>query len=814
VDAHSLDVLELPAIRRLLAAETSFSASRELGERLEPSADPGEVARRQAETAEGLALVEGGAPPRLRGAHDVRVAASLAARGGRLQPDALAAVAQTVHAGLDVRGTLEPQAALAPRLRARALAVDPALAPLARRLDAAVETDGSGLRDDASPALRSIRRELNDARSRATERLRSLATSSELRAHLQEEFITERGGRPVLAVKASSRSRVPGIVHDTSGSGQTLFVEPFAIVELQNRLRELVAAERDEVDRILTELSGAVGAVAGPLAAAVDALAVIDVAMARAALSARWRGCPVQGDTEVELEGARHPLLDPATAVPIDLPLRGIRAVIVSGPNTGGKTVALKTLGVCALLHQTGLRPPARAARLPVFDQVLADIGDEQSIERSLSTFSGHVQNLKRISASATARSLVLLDEVAAGTDPVEGAALARAYIGALVERGALVLTTTHYAELKEWASAAAGVENAAVGFDPETLAPTYVVMVGRPGASHALQIAERLGLDPDVVEAARRGVAPERRQVEELLAEAAAAERDATRARAAADALRGEAETSRLDAARRERELRDALDAVRAGAAAERQRAREEAETELRAYRRELEALRGEIRAAQRAERERTRRRRAPGPATDQAARERDRRLNLASTRFREAAEALDETLERPAAPVAPLAVGDQVRAPSLGVRGTIAGLAGNQAEVHGGGLRVKVPVHLLERDATARRDRPDRDAVRVRASAPASVERELDVRGRRSDEVREAVRGYVDSAHLAGVPEVVIIHGRATGALRSAVRGELDRHPLVDRHESQSADGATRVLLAGRPDGGASGSAPGREG
>jgi DNA mismatch repair protein MutS2 len=385
------------------------------------------VAGRQADTAEAVDLLERGTAPRTGGAHDVRDAARHAGRGGVLQADALAAVAQTVATALDVRRSLEPHAASAPRLVRRSEGIDAWLDTLARRLAAAVEPDGSDLRDDASPQLRSLRRELRDARIRTAERLRALASSAELREHLQEDFVTERAGRPVIAVKASSRSRVPGIVHDTSGSGQTLFVEPFAIVELQNRLRELVAAEREEVERLLLELSRGVGAASEDVVGAVEALAAIDLAMACGSLSRRWRGCPVEPSDDVLLLAARHPLLDPATAVPIDLPLGSLRGVIVSGPNTGGKTVGLKTLGLCALLYQSGLRPPADRARLPVFDAVLADIGDEQSIERSLSTFSGHLQNLIRILGSATDRSLVLLDEVAAGTDPVEGGALAQA---------------------------------------------------------------------------------------------------------------------------------------------------------------------------------------------------------------------------------------------------------------------------------------------------------------------------------------------------------------------------------------------------
>jgi DNA mismatch repair protein MutS2 len=794
VDGRSLQMLEYARIVERVAAETSFDGGRLLAESLAPSADVAAVRRLQAETTEALRLLEAGAP-RLAGAHDVRRAADAAARGAILQPDALAAIAETCRCAVDARGLLADRED-APLLRVIAAAITPSLATLADRIEAAVEADGSRLRDGASPSLRRLRRETAQARGRAVERLRALAGS--LRPHLQEDFVTERAGRPVLAVKASARSAVPGIVHDSSGSGQTLFVEPFAIVEAQNAIRELEAAEREEVERILAELSAFVRVAAPAIVAAVGALAHLDLTLARAAVSRRWGGCPVEIGDDVSLVEARHPLLDPASAVPIDLPLAGVRGVVISGPNTGGKTVGLKTLGILALAHQSGLRPPARTARLPVFDAVLADIGDEQSIAMSLSTFSGHVRNLVRILDAAGTRSLVLLDEVAAGTDPHEGAALARSYLQRLLEGGALVLATTHYPELKEWASATAGVVNAAVGFDPDTLAPTYLVTFGRPGASHALQIAERLGLESAVVDRARAEIEPTRLAVADLLAEAAGAERDAAASLRAADVARREATAALEDARRRERELAEALEAVRAGAQAERERARAEAERRLGDYNRELDGLRAEIRDARREE---GRRRDANSAAADDALRERDRRLDAASKRTRRAAAVLSETLvEQPVPMTRPLAVGDPVVALSLGVRGTIVAIEGDHAEVHGGTLRIRVPVDRLTPDPRgARRASEPESPVVVRAAAPSGVAYSIDVRGKTGDEAREEVRLFVDQAHLSGRDEVEIIHGRGTGAVRKAVRDELAKHPLVEGSRSQSADGATVVTIAG---------------
>ena len=297
---------------------------------------------------------------------------------------------------------------------------------------------------------------------------------------------------------------MPGIVHDVSDSGQTLFVEPLAIVELGNRQAEAAGAEREEVARILRELSASVGARAAALIALVEAVGAIDLALARGIVSRGWRGAPVVAGDDVRLLGARHPLLDRATAVPIDLDLGDSRVLVISGPNTGGKTVALKTLGLAALLHQAGLRPPAETAALPIFDDVLADIGDRQSIEMSLSTFSGHVANLVAILGAATIGSLVLVDEVASGTDPVEGSALAQALVARLAGQARLTVVTTHYPELKEWASSEPAAVNAATALDPETHEPLYRITLGRPGTSHALQTAERLGLDAAVVADAR----------------------------------------------------------------------------------------------------------------------------------------------------------------------------------------------------------------------------------------------------------------------------------------------------------------------
>ncbi|WP_217921174.1 endonuclease MutS2 [Miltoncostaea oceani] len=549
MDPRSADLLELPAVRERLAGMTAFAGGRDLALALTPSADPHEVAARCATTEEAVRLRDlGVAGP--GGAFDIRPAVAQAVRDVPLDAADLLEVLVTVGVWRELREAVGEHREHAPGLAevmelpdlAAAMRIESALAR-------AIDPRG-GLLDSASAELGSVRRRLVGARRAASDLLRDLAVR--LRSHLQESFTTLRGGRPVLAVKASSRSAVPGIVHDSSGSGETIFVEPIALVEANNLTRELVAREAEEEERILRMLSRAVAEEHVALDGLTEALADLDLALACAALSRAWDGCPVEPAAEVDLRAARHPLLDPATAVAIDLPLEGVRALVVSGPNTGGKTVALKTLGLLAMLHQCGLRVPARSARLPVFDRVLADIGDDQSIAESLSTFSAHVRRLVVIMAAAGPRSLVLLDEPAAGTDPDEGSRLAQSVVERLVEQGALVLATTHHPEMKAWASDAPRAANAAVGVDLRTLRPLYSLNIGEPGASHALGIAEGLGLDPEVVEAARRAGPPERRALEALLAEAGAA-------RAAAD--------EELSAAREARAAPNARSATRGSA-------------------------------------------------------------------------------------------------------------------------------------------------------------------------------------------------------------------------------------------------------
>lgn len=791
MDPRSENLLGLDDVRARIAAICQTPQGAALATSRDVVDDVDEVVHRQRVTTEATELRRLGMAVGA-GVREIAEAVDNAQHGGTLEIESLTAVAATASVAVELAEAVVAHEEEAPLLTevAREIAVIP-LRALVDMFDSALDGHG-GVRDSASPDLSRARRLVADARAAAAETLRTVAKRAG--KHLQESFLTERGGRPVLAVKASSRSAVPGIVHDRSATGQTIFVEPLEVVEANNLVREREATERMEVERVLQRLSSIVGDDAGLLTAAVAATAAIDLAFALADLSLRWRGCEVTIADDVSLVEARHPLLDPGTVVPVDLPLTGLRVLVVSGPNAGGKTVGLKTLGVLAACHQMGLRPPAKEARLPVFDTILADIGDEQSIEQSLSTFSGHVRRLIDILDAAGPRSLVLLDELAAGTDPGEGAALAVAVLDTLMARGALTLVTTHHHELKGWASQTDAAANAAVGFDAEHLLPTFELRVGEPGASQALDVAERLGLPEGILTEARERLGQDRQGMEALLRDAAAARVAAEEERDRAYRERDEAAKARQDVEARERELARQVERVRGSIEKERQRAREDAERDLAQMRADLEAFRKEISAARREERRRKARQETGGHEA-----ERDRRLGAAA----EAATRAAAHLTTPTPGIVsdePIGVGDAVIVSDLGVRGTVVAVSGNDIEVQGPSARLRLKRSRVTRDHGVIAKPASAPVREVRPETPA-VSGEIDVRGERAEAARSAVRSYIDHAASSGRDSVRIIHGRGTGALRAAIADELKAHPLVGSSRvagpDEGGDGATVAVL-----------------
>ena len=790
-DEGTLRALEFAAIVERLATLTAFEPSRELARDLRPVADAVHVGLLQDQTDEAARLLADQAQASIGGARDIRGALERAARGGRLASDEL----------LDIAATLDAAGRFGDRLKtwrdAHLSGVRDELDPapeLAARIVRSVDETGE-LLDSASPELAAIRKRLRTAQDRVRERLNAMLRSSQLAGVIGEAIVTVRAGRYVIPIRAEAKGRLKGIVHDQSASGATLFVEPLSVVELNNTWTEATLAEQREGERILDALSRDVEERAPTLRASLEALARADLWIARARLAEAMDAVrPAIVDDAAELLSARHPLLGDA-AVPIDMRLGdrfGYRALVVTGPNTGGKTVSLKTLGLLALMHQAGLRVPAAdGARLPVFRRVMADIGDEQSIAQSLSTFSSHLRNVVRFVAEAGPATLVLLDEVGAGTDPTEGSALAMAIVSQLLDVGAMVAATTHYAELKTFATEHPGVTNAAVEFDVTTLRPTYHLTIGLPGKSQAFAIAERLGLPERILTDARDRISAEHATMEETLAAIAAARDAQAAALEAADAERSAATEER--------------DRARTGVA----RARREAAELLADARRAADEL------VARAERE-----------VADVRRELNRQRNLAGGRGSASADAFEELSRRAASSRAPAdastpeaampdepsgadgpqpRVGLWGRSRTLGSAGRIVEISGRTGRVtlETDGARLVVPaddVEVVPEPISGPTPR-DLEAEELRRRAAARVSPTIDLHGERVEAALERLQAYLDDALLAGLDEVVVVHGVGTGALRRAVRDALREHPRVRSfrggRRDEGGEGATVAEL-----------------
>ncbi len=787
MDQRSITLLEFPLVRARLAEATSFGPSRRLAEALDPSDDPTVVARGLDETDQARALLTEHPGVGIGSARDIGPAVERAARGGRLEPAQFLELADTLDATVRLATSLAEERRPLLRDLGRSLHALPALrSTLQRSFDPVGE-----LLDTASPRLGGLRAAVRVAYDRLRRRLDSLV-GAELGSALQEPIVTLRNGRYVVPVKAEARARVKGIVHDASGSGQTLFIEPLVAVELGNAWREAQVAEAEEVARILDELSAFVAANAEPLRETLDALARFDLWAAKASLAADMDGVRAETSDEsvVVLLSARHPGLT-GRVVPIDIRLGDdYRALIVTGPNTGGKTVTLRTLGLLSLMHQAGLHVPAAAgSRLPIWRDVFADIGDEQSIAQSLSTFSGHLRSIIRIVAAAGPGTLVLLDELGAGTDPTEGSALAQALLDHFIRAGAIVAATTHYAELKAYAHTTPEARNAAVEFDLETLSPTYRLTIGLPGGSQAFAIAERLGLPDDIVDDARSRLSESQRSFEATLAAIRSTEGEASDA---------------LDRAR-SAELRT-VEALRA-AEEERRRARREREEAVRAARVEaeriLESLRDEVRDTRLALERET----ITAPAIDAAV----ERAEAAAARLPEGEETPPEPEPEPIDHE--WHVGERARSRSGGWEGRISALerGGRRATLEAGGMRVSADIddlvpalddgHGASAGRTSRAAAPNTNAGALQVARASAVASSLDLRGARVDEALEALARYLDDAAVAGLGQVLIIHGLGTGALRDVVRREAASHPLVRSvragERGEGGDGATIVML-----------------
>ena len=800
-----LQALEFDRVLLDLQRHCQFSVAAERVLSLGPTADASQVHYLLDVTAEAVGLLEVQHTFSVGGVRDIRAALERASLGGVLQPHDLLQVLDTVSNARNLR-----------RAFLRMERADDRFPHLAEFIDTIVEFpvleadigraigERGDVLDSASEALGTIRRDLRRSHARVVERMNRYITSSTHTAALQDLLITTRDGRYVVPVRADRRSQLPGVVHDTSSSGQTLFVEPMDVVELNNRWKELQAAERHEIERILAALSHAVGVAAERLNISIDAVSAIDIALAKARYAAALRATrptiTERGQPDgrrVILHRARHPLLDPLMVVPIDMHLDNEqRVLIITGPNTGGKTVSLKTTGLLMLMAQCGLYIPAdEGSSTCVVDGVFADIGDEQSIEQNLSTFSSHMVRVISTLRGATEDSLVLLDELGAGTDPQEGAALARALVTTLLERGCFAIATTHYSELKSFAWATPGVQNASVEFNIETLSPTYRLMIGVPGQSNALAIAERLGMPTDVIALARGWLDPELERVDVLLDqirslrdEAEQAARDARAMTAAAAQEQAAARAERIEAeATRVQARTEALEEIEAELAQARQTVRRIRDTPTQ--RRPMQPSAPPTAAAN------------AGTSTTDAA---DVSPTEARHTLDQAAAAIRRAARRRSRPpvMDTLRVGDTVELRALGGEGEVLRFSddGTQADIQMGAFKVRQPLATLRRlsKAQASQQSPRRSTPTI---PPPSrhVDMELHLRGQRAAGIDDLLDEYLNDAYLSRLPYVRIVHGKGTGVLREVVHQIVGKHPLVDRWETPPAyEGGDGVTIA----------------
>ena len=802
MDTKTLHVLEYPKILERLVGFCDFSASMELGRQLEPTDSYDLAIARLEETREARKLFSTNDNIGVGGAHDIRPPVDLAARGGVLDPQQLLDIKSTLISCRELKKSLARRTDEFPRLAGIAAGL-PESYGLVDAISRVLSDRGEVL-DSASPKLGTLRREIKIAHDRLMSRLQRYLT--EAANKLQEPIITQRDGRYVIPLRAEFKGQIKAVVHDQSSSGATLFVEPLPIVELNNAMRELQLQERDEERRILYELSAQIADHREELVYGLENLAMLDLIFAKAkyadelkasepVLSQRSKVKGQKPDDSrpsafeaprINLSQARHPLLDPNTVVPIDVdPRPGTRAIIITGPNTGGKTVSLKTVGLLALMAQSGLHIPAGSgSELPFFHAVYADIGDEQSIEQSLSTFSGHITNIIHILKQIDERSLVIFDELGAGTDPQEGAALARAILKFLLESGCTTLVATHYPELKTFAHSTEGVVNASLEFDIKTLRPTYHLTIGLPGRSNALLIAQRLGLSQQIIDSAKAEINPEDLRADKLLDDIRKERNRTARERQKLEKARDRLEAQTKELEKRLEKIEDERREVLA-------KARAEGELEVAVLRRNIDSLKSQLKKV-----------RQPLEA-----------IKSIEDKIDEIEEKVQAPVERKPDPssisnLQSLRLGERVTVSTLNAEGVVTALGESDAEVQVGSLRVRARlVDLIrkgqEEESTEKKEEKMQVAVegsgRAALSNTKSPGLELNLRGKLVEDGLEELDRYLERAFSAGLLFVRIVHGKGTGRMREAVRSALKDSPYVASFEEpKDNEGGAGVTVA----------------
>lgn len=770
----TLHTLEYDKIIAQLAERALTEGARARALSLLPSDDFETVCKRQQHTYDARRMLARKGYPPFSGVSDITDAVERAEKGATLSPRELLNVAGVLSAS---RALVDYHSGKGEEEENSLTETFAALIPnrmLETRITHAIIAEDV-IADEASPALADIRRKMRAASNRVKDTLQKFIGGAYAR-YLQDNLVTTRDGRYVIPVKAEYRNEIKGLVHDTSSSGATVFIEPMAVVEANNELRMLENKEAREIERILAELSSLCGDYSGTVMG--DYLNITELAFifscASLAEQMKAERPNLLPESVISLRRARHPLLDPDKVVPVNISLgRGYRTLVITGPNTGGKTVTLKTLGLFALMVQAGLQIPAEeSSEMGIFRDILVDIGDEQSIEQSLSTFSSHMVNIVSILQQVGRDSLVLFDELGAGTDPVEGAALANAILEWVRATGALTAATTHYAELKAYALETDGVQNASCEFDVDTLRPTYRLIIGTPGKSNAFAISEKLGIPSAVIEAAKGMVSGSSKRFEQVIDKLESSRHEMEKDRAEAARLRAEYEAYKAEA---ERKLHAQLDA----AAKEAEKTREKARQILESARATSDYVMKQLEDVRKKQESRQ-------FSSELAEARRAMRARLQDTSDEVYSAEEDFSADEPYTLPRPLKVGDRVFMVGIGQRGVVQELAdrAGNVSVRAGILSAKVPLsrlRLLEEEA--RPARPQKKAPEKRGTTVVSRDfrQEIDVRGMVGDDAWTVVDKYLDEAILAGIQTVRIIHGKGTGALRAALQNDLHHDPRV---------------------------------
>ena len=789
MNQKALETLEYKKIIAQLKREMGSAASAKLADELTPLTSEKIIKEELRSTTEAVDLIVRKGPLPTGGIYDIREALLLAKKGGSLTMRQLLEVQNVLGISSEVVAFMHDDAL--PELKYIGEMVDLIVefTALEKEISRCILTEDE-MADNASPKLKDIRRSIHQQNQAIKNKLSRIITSSSNKTYLQDAIVTMRDGRYVIPVKQEYRSFFPGMVHDQSKGGATLFIEPQGVVELNNKLRELEVEEQLEIARILAELSSRVAEHYREIRSNLELLTKLDFIMAKGKLSCKMHASEpkIDVDGEFRLISARHPLIEYKKAVPIDIKIGGdYRTLIITGPNTGGKTVSLKTAGLLVMMAQSGLHIPAsHASTLPIFGDVFADIGDEQSIEQSLSTFSSHMKNIVSIIDKASYDSLVLVDELGAGTDPTEGAALAIAILERFYDSGALTMATTHYNELKKYALATSGVENAAMEFDVETLTPTYRLLIGVPGKSNAFEISKKLGLSESVIERASEHIKHGDMEFENVISSIEDDKRKAAADRLDAESMRAEIE-ERL---KKLEEKEQALSEKRADIIAE---AKREARELLRDTKSAVKDVQKDLRRLQKS-----------GAHTNlnTGALEKSRR------KINEAEDLVSEKVVKQvnSEPVSAdtLKIGDRVKLLTLGQNGTILSLPDEKGNlmVNIGALKVKARLQDLmlinegkDRKPQAKSSSKYGSLLRSKSS---SVSASINVMGKNLEDALADVEKYLDDVYMAGLDMVSIIHGRGGGILKDGIRQMLKRKKYVDSFGAASYnDGGEGVTI-----------------